>query len=103
MSDYEFNTEEFSSEIGMSRMQLHRKLKALTGQGPGDFLRGMRLKRAAYLLEQQAGNVSEVAYQVGFNHLSHFTKSFREQFGVNPSDFIARKPVATTDKKLISE
>lgn len=93
MSDCEFNTEEFSSEIGMSRMQLHRKLKALTGQGPGDFLRVMRLKRAAYLLEQQAGNVSEVAYQVGFNHLSHFTKSFREQFGMNPSDFIARKPV----------
>jgi DNA-binding response OmpR family regulator len=93
MGDCEFNTEEFSSEIGMSRMQLHRKLKALTGQGPGDFLRVMRLKRAAYLLEQQVGNVSEVAYQVGFNHLSHFTKSFREQFGMNPSDFIARKPV----------
>jgi transcriptional regulator GlxA family with amidase domain len=91
MSDCEFSTEEFGLQIGMSCMQLHRKLKALTGQGPGDFVRLMRLKRAAYLLEQQVGNVSEVAYQVGFNNLSHFAKSFREQFGMNPNEFIARK------------
>lgn len=88
MSDSEFGPEEFSQEVGMSRMQLHRKLTALTGQTTTEFLRTLRLKRAAQLLEAQAGNVSEVAYDVGFANLSYFAKSFREQFGVSASEYI---------------
>jgi signal transduction histidine kinase/DNA-binding response OmpR family regulator/Tfp pilus assembly protein PilF len=95
MSNPDFNVEQFGREVGLSRMQLHRKLLSLTGQTSGDFIRLMRLKRAGQLLEGRAGNVSEIAYGVGFNSLSYFTKCFREQFGVLPSDYleIATLPV----------
>jgi DNA-binding response OmpR family regulator len=93
MSNCEFSMEDFGSEVGLSRMQLHRKLKALTGKAPGDFLKYIRLKRAAQLLEMQAGNVSEIAYQVGFNNLSYFSKCFKEQFGKTPNEYISRPAI----------
>lgn len=87
MADEEFSVELLSREIGMSRMQLHRKLKALTDQSPSMFIRTLRLKRAAQLLQQHSGNISEVAYDVGFNNLSYFAKAFREQFGMLPKEY----------------
>ncbi len=92
MADSEFGTEAMGKELYLSRMQLHRKLKALTGRSPHEFLRAMRLQRAAQLLRKGAGNVSEIAYEVGFNNLSHFAKSFREEFGQSPSEFVAALP-----------
>lgn len=86
MGEPDFNMEKFGQEVGLSRMQLHRKLKALTGESPGDFLRTMRLKRARRLLEARSGSVSEVAYEVGFNNLSYFSKCYREQFGITPNE-----------------
>lgn len=86
MGDPDFNMEKFGQEVGLSRMQLHRKLKALTGESPGDFFRSMRLQRARKLLEAKAGNVSEIAYQVGFNNLSYFSKCYREQFNMAPNE-----------------
>ncbi|MEM7039319.1 MAG: helix-turn-helix transcriptional regulator [Bacteroidota bacterium] len=71
----------------MSRVQLHRKLKALSGQTTTEFIRTIRLKRAAQLLEQNFGTVAEVAYAVGFGNLSYFSKCFKAQFGVSPSEF----------------
>ncbi len=91
LGDAEFGAEQFGREAGLSRMQLHRKLTALTGQSTGDFLRTMRLKRAAQLLEARAGTVSEIAFTVGYGSQSYFTRSFREQFGVNPSEYMQRK------------
>lgn len=85
LGDPDFSMEKFGQQVSLSRMQLHRKLKALTGESPGDFLRSMRLKRAKSLLEAQSGNVSEVAYSVGFNNLSYFSKCYREAFGISPS------------------
>ena len=84
----EFTVEIFAKEVGLSRAQLHRKLKAITDLAPRDLLRTQRLKRAAHLLEGRYGNVTEVAYAVGFKSLSHFARSFREQFGVSPSDYL---------------
>jgi signal transduction histidine kinase/DNA-binding response OmpR family regulator len=88
MGDPDFSMEKFGQEVSLSRMQLHRKLKALTGESPGDFLRSMRLQRARRLLESKAGNVSEIAYEVGFNNLSYFSKCYREQFGIAPNESI---------------
>ncbi len=87
LEDEDFNVEIFAREVGLSRAQLHRKLKALLDTGPRDFIRTQRLIRAAHLLEGRYGNVTEVAFATGFKSLSHFARSFREQFGVSPSDY----------------
>lgn len=91
MGDPDFSMEKFGQEVGLSRMQLHRKLKALTDESPGDFLRSMRLQRARRLLEARSGNVSEIAYEVGFNNLSYFSKCYREKFGILPTESVALK------------
>ncbi|MGB3587666.1 MAG: ATP-binding protein, partial [Tunicatimonas sp.] len=87
LSESEFGVEQMQREIGMSRMQLHRKLKALTNQSTTEFIRDVRLQKAAQMLEQNGVQVAEVAYEVGFNHLSYFAKSFKEKFGLSPSEF----------------
>jgi DNA-binding response OmpR family regulator len=87
MANADFNVEVFSKEIGMSRAQLHRKLTALVGLSTNEFIRSLRLKRAASLLIQQQGNVSEVAYGVGFSSLNYFTKCFRDYYGQTPSEY----------------
>ncbi|MFC4633865.1 response regulator [Dokdonia ponticola] len=83
----DFTTESFAKALGMSRMQLHRKLKALTGLSSTEFIRSQRLKLAAQLLKKSEINVSQVGYAVGFNNHSYFTKCFKEQYGVSPSDY----------------
>ncbi|AWX44370.1 Histidine kinase [Flagellimonas maritima] len=86
-----FNTEAFAKALGMSRMQLHRKLKALTGQTTTEFIRSQRLKLAASLLKKNDVNISEIGYQVGFNDHSYFTKCFRESYGTSPTEFSKKK------------
>ena len=83
----DFNSKDFAKALGMSRMQLHRKLKALTGQTTTEFIRNQRLKLAASLLQKSDANISEIGYQVGFNDHSYFTKCFRETYGTSPSEF----------------
>ena len=85
-----FTVEHLQNNIGMSRMQLHRKLKALTNQSASDFIRSIRLKRAAQILKQPGTQVAEAAYLSGFNHMSYFAKCFKEQFGVLPSEYSNR-------------
>jgi signal transduction histidine kinase/AraC-like DNA-binding protein len=87
--DAGFGVDQLCDEIGLSRMQLHRKLKAITGKSPGDFLRSFRLERAKQMLASGM-SVSEAAFQVGFNNLSNFSKTFREHTGSLPSEFAAR-------------
>jgi AraC-like DNA-binding protein len=88
LADADFDVEELGHEIAMSRSQLYRKLYHLTNHSPSDFLRTIRLRRAAELLSAKAGSVSEVAYQVGYKDVSHFSKSFNKQFGVSPSGYL---------------
>jgi len=87
LSDTDFNVVLFGQKIGMSRQQMHRKFRALVNQSATEFIRTIRLKKAAELLSQKSGTVSEIAYDVGFNTLSYFTKSFQEQFGMAPSEY----------------
>lgn len=84
----EFSASLLASEVGASRMLLHNKIKALTGQTTSEFIRTMRLKRAAQLLQQNSGNISEIAYEVGFQSLSYFTRTFRKYFGKTPSSYL---------------
>jgi signal transduction histidine kinase/CheY-like chemotaxis protein len=84
--DEYFSVVELSQKIGLSRSQLHRKLTALAGIGPNEIIRNMRLERAMQLLQQKSGNVSEIAYQCGFNSPAYFIKCFRDYFGVTPGE-----------------
>lgn len=87
MSNTEFDVDQLCSEVGISRSQLHRKMKEMTGIGSGEFIRNLRLEQAARLLREGQLNVSEVAYAVGFVNLGHFSKIFRQHFGVSPSQY----------------
>lgn len=86
ISDPRFGTAELCREIGMSRSQLHLKIKALTNRTTSHFIRSIRLHKARELLQQEDLNVSQVAFEVGFNDLSYFSRKFTEEFGVNPKD-----------------
>jgi signal transduction histidine kinase/DNA-binding response OmpR family regulator len=90
MANAEFDVETFGREVGMSRTHIHRKLKALTDQSVSEFIRTIRLKRAAQLLSQKAGNVSEIAYLVGFKEQSYFSRCFQQTFGCAPSEYAAK-------------
>ncbi|CAN5639880.1 hypothetical protein BH09BAC4_BH09BAC4_04310 [soil metagenome] len=87
LANASFDVALFSREMGLSRTQLHRKLTALTEQSPNEFIRAIRLRRAAGLLQQQQGNVAEVSYQVGFSSPNYFTKCFRDVYGQTPTQY----------------
>ncbi len=89
ISDCELDIETFSEKVGVSRMQLYRKLHALTDMTVKEFIRHIRLKRAVQLLVQEKLNISEVAYEVGFKDLSHFRKCFKREYGMSATEFIA--------------
>jgi|GEM_PF-929163 len=82
----QFGVEELSSSIGMSRSNLHRKLKMLRGQSVSQYIRQVRLEEAMELLNRGAGNASEVAFQVGFNSTSYFSTCFQQHYGFTPSE-----------------
>lgn len=84
LSDNEFNVERIGDEIGLSRVQLYRKVKALTGYSPVEMLRKARLTRARHLLRTTEKTVSEVAYSVGFSTPSYFSKCYKDEFGESP-------------------
>lgn len=90
LSDNDFHVESFGQEMGLSRVQLYRKVKALTGTSVVDLLRKARLTRAKHLLQTTDKTVSEVAYETGFSAPSYFTRCFREEFGVTPGEVSAR-------------
>lgn len=90
MEDVLFSVEKMAEEIGLSRTQLLRKLKALTGLAPNDFIRDLRLQKAAEMIRQKADTITQIGYAVGFNDQSYFSKSFKKEFGETPTEYAAR-------------
>ena len=87
LADPALNVEMLASNVGMSRVHMHRKLKELTHQSARDFIRSIRLKQAAHLLSEKKLSVSEIAYATGFSNLSHFSNTFRDFYGISPSEY----------------
>jgi ligand-binding sensor domain-containing protein/signal transduction histidine kinase/DNA-binding response OmpR family regulator len=87
MANNNLSIEQISSELGLSRMHYHRKIKSLTGMAPAEFVRSIRLKRAAAILKQNKTSVKETMGMVGFENGDHFRKCFKEQFGMTPSEY----------------
>jgi signal transduction histidine kinase/DNA-binding response OmpR family regulator/ligand-binding sensor domain-containing protein len=87
LADEQLSVESLAEDIGLSRVQLYRKINSLTGISVNELIRKLRLQKAAQLLEQNWGPISQVAYEVGFSNLSYFSKVFKEEFGALPSDF----------------
>jgi AraC-like DNA-binding protein len=85
--DSDYGVEQLSSDVGLSRVQLHRKMKQLTGIAASDFIRNIRLKQAARLLSEKNVNVGQVAYAVGFKSLAHFSTLFKKYYGVTPTEY----------------
>jgi DNA-binding response OmpR family regulator len=86
MTDSDLSVETIGAELGLSRVQLYRKIKALTGLSPIELLRKARLQKAKELIKGTDKTIAEVAYEVGFTAPSYFTKCFKEEFGISPSD-----------------
>jgi DNA-binding response OmpR family regulator len=87
LAEEELSVESLAEEIGLSRAQLHRKLKAITNKSPNELIRSFRLQRAAELIRQDVGSLAEIAYQVGFSSQAYFTRCFVEEFKVTPTEF----------------
>ncbi len=92
LSDPEYNVETLADDIGLSRAQLHRKMKEMTGIATGKFIRDMRMKEAVHLLNLGTINISQIAYRVGFNDQNHFSQVFKRYYGVSPKEYRERKP-----------
>ena len=88
ITDWRLDADHLAKNSGISRIQLYRKLKGLTGQTVHEFIRTIRLRRATQLLEQGKMRVTEIAYHVGFNDLNYFSRCFRKETGKSPSEFL---------------
>ena len=88
MSDSDFSVEVLSQAIGMSRVHLYKKLKSITGRGPSEFIRTIRMKRACQLLGRSQMQIAEIAYTVGYNTPKAFTQNFKAEYGMLPSDYV---------------
>ena len=90
MGDSDFNVEKMCNEVGVSRTQLHRKLKEMTGVPTSEFLRNIRLNEAARLIREGKINITQVSYMVGFSNNSHFSTAFKKYFGMSPTEYAAK-------------
>ena len=91
LADSELSVEDLGSKMGLSRVQLYRKIKALTNYSPNELVRIARLKKAASLLASSEKTISEITYEVGFTSPSYFTKCYKDYFGEGPTDFLKRR------------
>lgn len=87
LANPDFNVEELTNDVGISRAQLHRKMKEITGISAGEFIRNLRLEQAARLICEGKINITQVAYNVGFNNQTHFSTIFKKHFGMSPTEY----------------
>ena len=87
LADETFDFDQFAVDMATSKSTLHRKLKSLTGLSPGEFIRNIRLKHAALMLTKNSGNISEIAFAVGFNDPKYFSRCFKIEFGLTPREY----------------
>jgi AraC-like DNA-binding protein len=83
----DFSVDSIAKEIGMSRSSLYRKLSAMTGGNINDFIRKVKLEKAAYLLKHEGLTISQASYEVGFNSVNYFRKIFKKEYGTLPSEY----------------
>jgi len=88
LGDTEYSVEELSEAVGLSRSHLYKKLMGITGKGPAEFIRTIRLKRGRQLIEKSQLQIAEIAYKVGFNSPKRFTINFKNEFGISPSEYL---------------
>ncbi len=100
MSNHQFTVNDFISEMNMSRSALYRKLKALTNQSITEFIKTIKLKRAGQLILQSQMNISEIAYELGFNDLKHFRKSFKNVFNELPSEYRQNQAATKSNQEV---
>ena len=91
LSNPDFSVEMLTREVGISRAQLHRKMKEMTGISTSEFIRNLRLEQAARLIQERKINITQVAYAVGFNNQAHFSTVFKKHFGVTPTEYAENK------------
>jgi YesN/AraC family two-component response regulator len=101
ISNPDYSVDSFSKDMGMSRSHLHRKFVGLTGLSPSGFIRLLRMKRAAQFLTKGQLTVSEILFEVGIKSRSYFIKSFKEQFGLSPTDFVANHRANQSNTSLL--
>ena len=101
MGNEDYSVEQFASDMCMSRMTLYRKIQSITGQKPLEFIRAIRLKKAASLLLTTNYSVVEIAEMVGYSTSRNFSKNFKAIFGMNPSDYKSKRPTATSPRQGI--
>ena len=90
ISNSELNVEDLGKEMGLSRVQLYRKIKALTNYAPNELLRIARLKKASTLISSSDMTIAEICYEVGFTSPSYFSKCYKEYFGESPTEYLKR-------------
>lgn len=91
LRDTQFGVGTICNEIGLSERQLQRKLKAITGKTPNQIIRSVRLQRAKELLLENPNRIVDIALQTGFHSPSYFSKCFKQQFGISPTDFVMKQ------------
>jgi transcriptional regulator GlxA family with amidase domain len=95
LAESDFDVDQLNSAVALSRTQLQRKRRALTGQSPAEYIRTARLQTALALLRARAGTVAEIGYQVGFSSPAHFSTVFSREFGYLPSEVVRQQGPAT--------
>jgi len=87
LNNPDYDVEMLTKDVGISRAQLHRKMKEITGISTSEFIRNLRLEQAARLIKERKINITQVAYSVGFNNQTHFSTVFKKHFGMTPTEY----------------